>query len=292
MLGGLARFTRHAARAGRRRVPRLHAVGRGRDARYGVRRRRRGVRRSARRCRERHGRRDRPRAARCDAGRRREERRKSCSPPTARSARAAPWPADDWGTWRDDTDAKVDVDAAVDAHGDAMATLEPAAVDGYARSASVVPIRPRRSRRPPPRAPTRTTPAAYKAALARRCRDDRCVVLARRSRLEALTWAYASHAQLATDLYVRHPEGVEAKWQVVAPRVDAAVLWPKRYEVTAVAYLEPLRTQYYVHHPRGRAHARARRHRGAGVLRAGRAARVDPATCAARSKARSGSRRR
>jgi hypothetical protein len=48
---------------------------------------------------------------------------------------------------------------------------------------------------------------------------------------------------------------VQAQWQVVAPRVDAAVLWPKRFEVTAMAYLEPLRTQYYVHHPRGRMHA-------------------------------------
>jgi hypothetical protein len=48
---------------------------------------------------------------------------------------------------------------------------------------------------------------------------------------------------------------VKAEWEVVAPRVDAAVLWPKRFEVTAAAYLEPLRVQYYVHHPRGRAHA-------------------------------------
>ena len=33
------------------------------------------------------------------------------------------------------------------------------------------------------------------------------------------------------------------------------MLWPKRFEVTAAAYLEPLRVQYYVHHPRGRVHA-------------------------------------
>jgi hypothetical protein len=42
---------------------------------------------------------------------------------------------------------------------------------------------------------------------------------------------------------------------VVLPQVDAAVLWPKRFEITTVGYLEPLRVQYYVHHPRGRLHA-------------------------------------
>ncbi len=73
-------------------------------------------------------------------------------------------------------------------------------------------------------------------------------------RLEALTWAYSSHAVLATDLYVRHPD-VVTTWDVVLPRVDAAILWPKRYEVTTTAYFEPLRLQYYVHHPRGRVHA-------------------------------------
>jgi hypothetical protein len=63
-----------------------------------------------------------------------------------------------------------------------------------------------------------------------------------------------SHAVLASDLYVRHPE-IEA-WAVVEPRVHAAVLWPKRLDVVASAYLEPLRAQYYLHHPRGRMNAK------------------------------------
>jgi hypothetical protein len=33
------------------------------------------------------------------------------------------------------------------------------------------------------------------------------------------------------------------------------VLWPKRFDATTVAFFEPLRVQYYLHHPRGRAHA-------------------------------------
>ena len=36
---------------------------------------------------------------------------------------------------------------------------------------------------------------------------------------------------------------------------SAAVLWPKRFDATAAAYFEPLRVQYYLHHPRGRVNA-------------------------------------
>ena len=53
-------------------------------------------------------------------------------------------------------------------------------------------------------------------------------------RVEALTWANASHGQLAGDLYLRHPDVVDAPWAPIAPRLDAAVLWPTRFEVTAM----------------------------------------------------------
>lgn len=165
----------------------------------------------------------------------------------------APWPADDWGTWRDDSDAKLDIVATVDMHGDWLARLNQLLIDGYADlqatadSAATFEVTAATS------AEKNDVPA-YTAAQP----DGAATIDASFSlggRLEALTWAYASRAQLATDLYVRHPKECEAKWQVVGPRVDAAILWPKRYDVTAVAYLEPLRSQYYVHHPRGRAHA-------------------------------------
>ena len=73
-------------------------------------------------------------------------------------------------------------------------------------------------------------------------------------RLEYLTHAYLSHAVLAADLYVRHPQVVV--WAAIEPRVQAAVLWPKRFDAMAALYFDPLRLQYYLHHPRGRAHAK------------------------------------
>ena len=166
---------------------------------------------------------------------------------------AAPWPTDDWGTWRDQTDASVKLDVALDTHGAAMTDLNKALADGYGElqvnadgaatfEASAA------------TAAEKKDPAAYTTAAADGAvYIDASFLLA--ARLEMLTWAYASHAVLATDLYVRHPAELEARWTAIVPSVDAAVLWPKRYEVTSVAYFEPLRVQYYIHHPRGRIHA-------------------------------------
>jgi hypothetical protein len=167
-------------------------------------------------------------------------------------AAPAAWPSDDWGTWRDDADAKLDVNAAVDAHGAALADLDKQLTDGYADlntsadSAATFEANAAASA-------DKNDTAAYVAAEPEGAATiDASFAVG--GRLEALTWAYAGRAELASEIYERHPE-VEPRWQVVAPRVDAAILWPKRYEVTATGYLEPLRLQYYVHEPRGRAHA-------------------------------------
>jgi hypothetical protein len=165
----------------------------------------------------------------------------------------AAWPADDWGTWRDDADASVQLTAAVDAHGKAMADLNQQLIDGYAQLQASADQAATFEATAAASADKNDTAAYQTAQVDGAATIDASFSLA--SRLEALTWAYGSHAELATDIYVRHPKDVEASWQVVGPRVDAAILWPKRYDVTAVAYLEPLRTQYYIHHPRGRMHA-------------------------------------
>ena len=170
------------------------------------------------------------------------------------AAEAVRWAEDDWGTWRDDADARLEVEAAIEAHAKAMERLASELKATYAEleatAASVATFE----------ATAATTAdhadvAAYKAAAI-----EGAVTIeasfAVGTRLDALTWAYAGHAVLATELYVRHATRVETRWSAVAPRVDAAVLWPKRFEVTAVGYLEPLRAQYYVHHPRGRKHAK------------------------------------
>ncbi len=162
------------------------------------------------------------------------------------------WATDDWGTWRDEADATVEVGGSIKAHGDALAELDAALNASYtelqANADSAVTFEATAAG-----AAEKNDTAAYTAALP----DGAATIDASFSlagRLEALTWAHAGHATLATDLYVRHPEA-QAQWDVVAPRVDASILWPKRFEVTATAYWQPLRMQYYVHHPVGRANA-------------------------------------
>ena len=165
----------------------------------------------------------------------------------------SPWPADDWGAWRDEADAKIDVSAAIEAHAKAMTQLAGELKTAYAdlsSSADAVAT----FEATAAASATANEPAKYEAAVPEGAATiDASFAVA--GRLELLTWAYAAHATLATDIYVRHPQKVEAQWTATAPHVDAAILWPKRFEVTAVGYLEPLRMQYYVHHPRGRMHA-------------------------------------
>lgn len=168
-------------------------------------------------------------------------------------AAPAAWPADDWGTWRDETDAKIEVAAALDAHAAALAKLEGELASTYvdldATADSVATFEATAAA-----SADAGDPAKYEAALPDGAASiDASFAVA--GRAEALTWAYAGHAAIVTDLYLRHPTVVEPKWVVVQPRVDAAILWPKRFEITSAAYLEPLRVQYYVHHPRGRVHA-------------------------------------
>ncbi len=174
---------------------------------------------------------------------------------TADGAVVAPvaWPDDDWGAWRDDIDAKVDVAAAFAGHAAAMTALEANLLDGYAELAGAA-----------TRVATFETLAAvsadkgdavsYSASAAEGAAEIEAS-FALGGRIEALTWANASHAELATGLYVRHPDALGPTWSPTLPHVDAAMLWPKRFEVTAAAYLEPVRIQYYVHHPRGRVQA-------------------------------------
>lgn len=172
---------------------------------------------------------------------------------TGTVAAPAPWPTPDWGAWRAEVDGEVDVAAAVDAHAQAMAELEKALTESYAELTTAADAVATFEAGAATSAEQEDT-ASYEASLP----DGAATIeasFAVAGHIEALTWANAARATLATELYVRHPDVLGARWEALAPRVDAAVLWPKRFDVTATAYLVPLRAQYYVHHPRGRAHA-------------------------------------
>jgi len=162
-----------------------------------------------------------------------------------------PWTSDDWATWRGQAEADIEVAAAVDAHAKAMndlaAQLNAAYAELEALGKQVASFEAEASAK----ASAGDTAGYQNIAVDGAVAIDASFLTA--LRLEALTHAYEGRAAITTDLYVRHPDVVV--WADVAPEVSAAVLWPKRFDLTAAAYLEPLRLQYYVHHPRGRINA-------------------------------------
>jgi hypothetical protein len=164
---------------------------------------------------------------------------------------SAAWPEDDWGSWRANAEANVDVAATANAHAEAMTKLMAQLETAYATLQDVGTHMAKFEAEAAADASAQNT-AAYEARLPAATVDMDASFL-EALHIEWLTYAYAAHAVLVSDLYVRHPD-LEA-WTKIEPRVHAAVLWPKRFEATAVAYFEPLRMQWYVHHARGRAHA-------------------------------------
>jgi hypothetical protein len=161
------------------------------------------------------------------------------------------WAEDDWGVWRDSAEADLKVDAAFDAH---VAALDDLAVEleaGYAELAALGDASASFEAEAAADASAGDS-AGYEASLPEGAATIDASFLAA-TRLELLTFAYAAHATAAADLYVRHPDVVV--YAPAAPRISAAVLWPKRFDATAAAYFEPLRVQYYLHHPRGRLNA-------------------------------------
>ncbi len=166
-------------------------------------------------------------------------------------AAATAWPADDWGVWRDQAEADIDVAATAAIHADAMTALSDQ-LDATYTALATLGTQVATFEAEASADASANNSAAYEARLpeANIAIDASFLV---GLRLEFLTHAYVAHAALASELYLRHPEIVA--WATVQPHAQASVLWPKRFDATAAAYFEPLRVQYYLHHPRGRAHA-------------------------------------
>jgi hypothetical protein len=164
---------------------------------------------------------------------------------------AVAWAEDDWGVWRDSAEADIEVAAAFDAHVEALDELSAELDAGYAELAALGDASASFEAEAAADASAGDT-AGYEASLPDGAATIDASFLAA-TRLELLTFAYAAHATAAADLYVRHPDVVV--YAPAAPKISAAVLWPKRFDATAAAYFEPLRVQYYLHHPRGRVNA-------------------------------------
>jgi len=161
------------------------------------------------------------------------------------------FPSDDWGAWRDRAEAKLDVAATAALHTSAMTELGAELEKSYGALATLG-AQVAEFEAQAALAADNEDSVSYQASLPA---GEAAIEAAFLSglRLEWLTHAYAAHAAIVSELYMRHPETVV--WANVSPRVDAAVLWPKRFDATAALFFEPLRLQYYVHHVRGRMQA-------------------------------------
>lgn len=170
---------------------------------------------------------------------------------------AAPEPfvTDDWGTWRDETDATVKPAAAVSVHVEALAELELETdkayieLEGLTQDAGEVEAAAEV-------AAQAGDSAAYEASEAERTATIEASFLAS-VQLQQQTYAMLSHAYLAHELYVRHPDTTRTAYVVAAPRISGALLYHKKYHAVVNQHVRPLRAAYYVHHPVGRMHAAA-----------------------------------
>jgi hypothetical protein len=113
-----------------------------------------------------------------------------------------------WGAWRDEVDARVNATAAVSAHGAAMGEIRG------------------------------DLDASWKdlEGMARQPVGEATFTVA--SNAQLLTWSLVSHAYLATEIRVRHPE-VEAVYLPLEGHIAAAVLYPKKLHVVAYGWLRP-----------------------------------------------------
>lgn len=163
--------------------------------------------------------------------------------------------SDDWGEWRDQSEAGLEPGAAAKLHADALIAVEgtlPVAytdLDSAGAAVAEGEVRAEASM-------TAADATAY-AGVA----GDISVALDgafwTAVRLELLSAALVAHAYTLAELSVRHPEPVAPVLTVAAPHMHAAILWNKKYFEVVPARIEPLRVSFYHHHPRGRLQAAA-----------------------------------
>jgi hypothetical protein len=166
----------------------------------------------------------------------------------------APAPAGDvdWGAWRDDAEAKLEVKAAADYHAKRAVALEAELAAAYAELETQTAAAAEAEADIEAAEQADSTEAYEAAAPEMGGAVDASFALS--LRLQYLSNAMLGHAYVADALYIRHPAAV-AVIDPVRPRLAGAVLWNKKYHAVADLHVQPLRAYYYLHHPVGRAHA-------------------------------------
>jgi hypothetical protein len=159
----------------------------------------------------------------------------------------------DYGTWRDEVEAKIKAEEAAKYHADRAEKLEAELKEAYAQLETQTKAA-QEAEEQAKAAETAQDTKAYEAA-APEIGASVEASYALSNRLQYLTYAMLADAYIADSLYVRHPAVVK----VLDPRMRrlrAAILWHKKYHWVSYAYLRPMRPWYYTHTPNGRLRAR------------------------------------
>jgi hypothetical protein len=159
----------------------------------------------------------------------------------------------DFGTWRDEAEAKVDADAAAKFHAERAAALEAELKVTYAELEAQAQATAEAEAKAQAAADANDA-AAYEAT-APEIGAGVDASFALSLKLQFLTNALLAHAFVVDALYVRHPS-VVAIVEPVRPQLAASILWQKKFHAVAHIHLLPLRPIFYVHHPVGRVHAK------------------------------------
>jgi predicted small lipoprotein YifL len=168
-------------------------------------------------------------------------------------AAAADWKSDDWAAWRGKLEADGDAKALASAHLEALGNLETELDDAYADLTTLSETALKGDAQAEASMQAKDEAAYAKLAPSLGASIEASYLAA--VRVEGLTFGSQSHAYVAEELYLRHPDEVGVVFTPVAARVHGSVLLGKKLCVVATQRLRPLRLAFYAHHPEGRLHA-------------------------------------
>lgn len=165
---------------------------------------------------------------------------------------------DDWGDWIDELEAEADPEKVVEVHTEELEAEEAATEEAYAELEELTNATAELEANDE-KLEEENDAEAYEAGAEEGAATIEATFLAS-LRLQQLTYAMLGHAYVANEVYLRHPDELEAVFAPARPRVYGAILYHKKYHAAVYGHVRPLRDVYYVHHPRGREHAKMVKH--------------------------------
>ena len=166
--------------------------------------------------------------------------------------------ADAWGSWRDEAESKLDVEAAAEIQLAGSARAE-AQVEATFKALETLSVEAEKAEVEANALEKANDTAGYAASADARATTLEAGLLTS-LRLQQQTFAMLAHAHVAHALHRRHPKKLGKTLGKARSRLAKAVLYHKRFHVTAHQRLRPLRTGYHKHHAHGRRQAKALGH--------------------------------